>query len=254
MPRKVIVDGKGNVLNGKRYRDANTGIWYSVSKNGQRTPMDVGRSGKRIATKYIGGDENTSRATYWEQAPIMRHVVDSIAGRYGISGKLLKNRLNAEGFTDEQINFNNDEVKEYYEPSRRYNNYEVLTNPDYVIFRTGPSLFGLDDMGTYTEEGKAKPINENYYTGDFINEHGRLTNAASGRTQLDNIGLMASGIRYFQDLAKQRNPNNTDLQNSILANMYYHRGPYTTYKNTDEYDYTKRQTKKYGGLIHLDEL
>lgn len=246
--RKVI-DSKGNVLNGKRYRDANTGVWYKVSNDGIRTPLDLDRSGRAIKSKYIGGTTEETQNAYWEQAPIVRHVVDSIAKNYNIDSSLLKNRLNGEGFTDTMIKGHNNSILQYNNPTRMFSTYDYLKRKS--GYDAGIHSFGLDDVGSYIKDNKVKLINESWGDGDFVNEHGRTTNAASGDTYLDNIGIMAATLNYFKDLAKQRNPKNNNTQNSILANMYYHRGPYTDYKNTNEYDYTKRQTKKFGGRITL---
>lgn len=247
--RKVI-DKNGNTLNGKRYRDVNTGIWYSVSKNGEKTALDLDRNGRQIKSKYIGGINGEVQQKYWKQAPIMRHITDSIADRYNIDSSLLRNRLVAEDYINNQIRQQNKQVLSGVN-NRMFSNYDDTEIADVA---QGFKHFGLDDVGLLIKEGKVKPINEKYYEADNVNELGRKVLTAEGLSAKDNIGLMAATLKYYKDLAKERNPQNNDIQNSILANMYYHRGPYTNYKNINEYDYTKRQTKKFGGRIHLDEI
>lgn len=259
MPRKLyktVISLKGDVLNGKRYRDANTGIWYSVDKYGNRIALDLDKQGRQIKSKYIGGTRDETRKAYWNQAPIMRHATDSIAKEYGISGDLLRNRLNAEGFTDDAINEQNGYVKMFGNRAGRVeSNYIKLNQYRDPDDKSGVGLFGFDDVGTLINSGNVKLKNERFYTGDFTNEHGRNTLAAQPDSNKDGIGIMAATLKYYQDLAKQRNLKNTSLQNSILANMYYNRGQNSNYKKIDDYDYTKRQTKKYGGpIIHLEEL
>ena len=52
---------------------------------------------------YIGGTTEQTRKKLWSVKPKIKAATDSIANAYGISSELLRNRLDAEGFTDKII-------------------------------------------------------------------------------------------------------------------------------------------------------
>lgn len=209
---KKVTQPRIEILNGRTYyRDSNGMI------------MDLDDKGNPVKAKYIGGTKSQTRDKFWEQAPIMRHAVDSIAGRYGLNPNLLRNRLSHEGFVDKNIKYNNYHVlNKDNENPRNSSNYEFLQNPNYRM--DGFDSFGMDDVGTMLKEGKVNLINETWYDETGTNEHMRDTNSASGRNNLDNIGLQAATLRYFRDTAKQNYPNATDAELDAYANMYYNRG------------------------------
>lgn len=252
---KKVYDQNGNLLNGTRYRDSKTKIWYRVTDDGQRVALDLDREGNPIQTSYIGGTTNEARQKYWEQAPIMRHAVDSIGQVYGVPSDLIINRLNAEGFTDRAIRVNNAATQAKYTNFRYHSNYDMLNDGEgdprddpegYDYFagpRSGYRSYGLDSVGNLIQEGKVYPKQTNYTISSNMNESGMILDAAGGDTAKDNISLMAATLGYFRDLSAYRHPNNTEHQNNVNANMYYHRGQYTNYNNPQNYDYTTHQTK-----------
>lgn len=171
--------------------------------------------------RYIGGTPEQTRVQYWKQDPEMQIITDSIANEYNISPDLLRARLDAEGFTDGRISAINSRLRN-----------KKLLNQEYgAAFANSPSIpadginwYGLDDMGTYIENGDAKLINENWGSGTFINEKGRTTNAASGETQKDNIGILASGLQMARNKAKEDFPKASDYDLDRYASAYYNRG------------------------------
>ena len=197
--------------------------------------QDVNKQGNPIQSKYIGGTTQQARDKYWEQAPIVRHAVDSIAGAYQINPKLLRDRLNHEGFVDEAINTHNTLLKNK-QRSRSSSNYMILNTGDYG---DAFGYFGLDDVGTFIEEGKVHPINESYTTGTYVNEHGREVNTAIGNTTKDNIGLMAATLKYLRSQAAKDFPNQSNKFLDDAASAYYNRG-LTGGKN-----YMKKRVNKY---------
>ena len=203
--------------------------------------------------RYIGGTPEQARARYWKQDPEMYIITDSIANEYDINPNLLRARLDAEGFTDDRINDINHLVKR--------NNKEVIydwTGSNFANRQSVPKdaimLYGLDDMGTYINNGDAKLINENWGTGDFTNEKGRHTVAASGYTHKDNIGILASGLRMFRDKAKEDFPNASESDLDRYASAYYNRGAAggkQWVKNGAKGYNVKRSLKAAGGSIHI---
>lgn len=197
--------------------------------NWQTPVQDVDSNGNPIKHTYIGGTTAQSREKYWDQAPIIKHATDSIAREYGISPTLLRNRLNHEGFVDDQIRLLNGIHKDLKQ--------ELLSDgvypTGYHLFKTtyppesGFGIFGLDDAGTYIEQGKVFPKDEDYTKGWAENEHGRYVHFASGKKVVDNIGLTAATLKFFVDKAKKDFPGESmDVINEI-ANIYYNWGPYS---------------------------
>lgn len=164
----------------------------------------------------------SNRTQFWGQYPEMGQAVDSVANVYGINPGMLRSRLDREGPVDEEIKLHN----MYFDSDPTLvRNGKNLFNAS-VPAGYGPKRFGLDDVGTMINEGKVKLKGENYSTGDFTNEKGRQTLAASGDTFADNVGLMAATLRYFKDVAAQRHPDLSDYELNRYASGYYNRGPY----------------------------
>lgn len=182
--------------------------------------QDVDKNGNPIKHKYIGGTRNEAREKYWQQAPIVRHAVDSIANEYGINPKILKERLSLEGFVDDNIRNNNN-----YIDASTYNALHRNSSSN-----DGFNLFGLDDVGTLIDQGKVKLINENFYTTDNVNEKGRRVNSVTGHTTLDNMGIMAATLKYFRNEAKKDFPKASDSYLDKAASIYYNRGAAGGYK------------------------
>lgn len=188
--------------------------------NGSYAVQDVDKSGNPIQSRYIGGTTKQARNKYWEQAPIVRHAVDSIAGEYNINPQLLRDRLNHEGFVDEAINTHNALLKDK-QRSRYSSNYRILNTADHG---DAFGYFGLDDVGTLIEEGKVHPINERYTTDTYVNEKGREVYTAIGDTTKDNIGLMAATLQYLRSQAAKDFPNQSNKFLDDAASAYYNRG------------------------------
>lgn len=177
---------------------------------------------KNIKPTYIGGTTDEARAEFWRQEPVMQHAVDSIANEYGINPEALKYRIDREGFTDNVIYQRNYAVKHPNQLDvNKYRGYKLLHSPE---FRSGVEHFGLDDVGTMIFNGDVKPINENWYDGEFTNEKGRTTKYAESDDAAGNIGLTAATLKYFNDKAKSDFPkaSQQDLDRYGLA--YYNRG------------------------------
>lgn len=173
-----------------------------------------------IPAKYIGGTNiDDVRAEFWKQEPVMQHAVDSIANRYNINPDALRYRIDHEGFTDVAIQKRNKAIKNGN--VNNYRGYNLLHNPE---FDNGVELFGLDDVATMIFNGDVKPINENWYDGDFVNEKGRKTRAANADDAAGNIGLTAATLKHFNNKAKSDFPkaSQQDLDRYGLA--YYNRG------------------------------
>lgn len=175
-----------------------------------------GKEGKR----YIGGTTAQARDTYWSQDPELFSMVDSVANAYGINPDLLRNRLDHEGFVDARINEIN---KDYKKNTNLAMRGRQLFNAD-VTPSDATDQFGLDDGGTYLHTGFAKLINEDWGDGDFENEKGRRTLAASGYTYGHNIGITAAILKAMRQKAKEDFPNASDAELDRHAAAYYNRG------------------------------
>lgn len=202
------------------------GYSKSLMPDGSLAVKDVDKKGTPIKPSYIGGTTKQARDKYWEQAPIMRHAVDSIANVYGISPKVLRNRLDKEGYTDEQIHHNNNTLgntETDRETNRSYSNYSKLHERGGLY--EGTSRYGLDDVFTYIEQGDVVPTPDtNYSDHYFINEHGRKTHAVSGETTKDNIDLTAATLKFMRDKAAKDFPNASRIFLDEAAGVYYNRG------------------------------
>lgn len=207
--RQTVYKSKytGNIYNTVREAAADNRNFLIAQKLSEQT--------KRIPATYIGGDINKSRAEFWRQEPVILHAVDSIANRYGIDSSALKDRLDKEGFVDNQIRVRNN-------PNLvSYRGYDLLHTMNTI---SGIEHFGLDDVATLIEQGKVKPINEKWWDVSFTNEKGRQTHGAHGNTVADNIGLMAATLKYFTDEARKDNPNLSDYDANRYGLAYYNRG------------------------------
>lgn len=188
--------------------------------DGSYAVQDVDKNGNPIQSEYIGGNTKQARQKYWDQAPIVRHAVDSIADVYGINPQILKDRLDKEGFVDFAIK---DQNKYSKFSGRGHSNYSQLIDPSYSY--SGFLTFGLDDVATLIEEGKVKPTKETgYHDMEATNEKGREVHSASGPTNLDNISLMAATLKYFRDEASRDFPKATRQSLDKAAGIYYNRG------------------------------
>lgn len=206
----------------KIYND--NGYYRRPLPDGNVVTLDLDKNGLPIKSKYIGGDTAESRRTFWEQAPIVRHAVDSIASEYRISPNLLRTRLDAEGFTDNRIKANNNAVKNK-SPFRDSNNYSTLTEYDVIKGKSpGFSLYGLDTAADLINSGKVNLINENWSDSYNTNENNQLVHTADGITALDNMGIVGATLKYLKGEAGKRHSNLKDGQLEGLANMYYNRG------------------------------
>ena len=170
-----------------------------------------------IPATMIGGSTAEARSKYWSQEPVMSHAVDSIAKRYNIDPMSLRYRLDREGFTDDQINRRNHQIKSGNKVTR---GYELLNEES-----SGGTILGLDDARDYIDSGKVKPINESWFDArDFKNEQGRITHPVNPDTNKDAIGIVAAHLKYFKDSAKEDFPNSSEYDLNRYSNAYYNRG------------------------------
>lgn len=206
------------------------GYYKQVMPDGTLAVKDYDENGKPNKITYIGGTTKESRDKYWQQAPIARHAVDSIANSYGINPGILRTRLDVEGYTDRAIKFNNNYALSYNKDKhiaddglnlRKSSNYEGLLTADY---NDGFNYFGLDDIASLIDEGKVQPINEEWYPIENENEKGRIILSTNGYSNLDNIGLTAATLKYLRNEVAKDFPkaNRTFLDEA--AGIYYNRG------------------------------
>lgn len=238
---KWQADGKyiGNWTLSQLQIKGSDGYYRTPLPNGTLAVQDVDRNGKPIKHIFIGSNTKIPKkgtpgrqqivdevnaetaSKYWEQAPIMRHAVDSIANRYNINPALLRNRLDKEGFTQESIRINNNK-----EDSHSYkalnSNYSWGNGKNQMS--PGFSGFGLDDVASLIAQGKVKLINENWGDSYNTNEHGRIVHTADGESNADNIGITAATLKYFRNKAKQDFPKAPRLSLDEAAGIYYNRG------------------------------
>lgn len=201
----------------------------------------------KTVKSYIGGTKDEVRDTFWREEPIMQSAVDSIAGSYGINPELLKNRINKEGFTDAAINMRNYAIQyPNFADINDYSGYGLLHNPK---FGAGAALFGLDDVGSFINDGKINLINEGWYSEDFKNEHGRSTNTVSSDDFAGNAGIMAATLKYLRDQAAKDYPNATPQELDNYANIYYNRGIEGARSYINSGKGSVRYTKAFGGAI-----
>lgn len=201
------------------------GYWKGLDNSGNLYVKDLDKDGKPIKPKYIGGSPQEVRDKYWEQAPVIRHAVDSAAKSYGVTPESLRKRIESEGYVDSMIVNNNKIIlnPEFNKNARLGMGYDEL-HSDVGAGNDAFTSFGLDDSYTMIEEGKVVPHKERYSLEQNINEKGRLVNTARGETTLDNIGLTAATLKYFTDLAKKKYPNFTSHQHDVAGNTLYNRG------------------------------
>lgn len=169
---------------------------------------------------YIGGSTSEARDKYWQTDNEMRMLTDSVASQYQINPDLLRTRMDNEGYTDARIKEINKDVKE---GANRTLTGEALFHSTSLPYVAGEE-FGLDDVGTYINEGTVNLINENWGDGQFLNEHGRWTNMAMGHNYSDNVGIMAATLKGLRELAKKDFPHASDADLDRYASAYYNRG------------------------------
>lgn len=172
--------------------------------------------------KYIGGTPRETRNKLWSSRPQLTKHVNRVASVYGVDPAALRYRLGAEGFVDSLIKDNNIVAKNF--TKKRYKpDSKILFNPKETII--GTNGFGTDDVGYLLKEGKIKLLgNERWYDGEFLNEHNRWTNSATGVTNADNIGLTAAALKYYLERATKNNPNFSPYDLNRTALIYYNRG------------------------------
>lgn len=198
------------------------GYRKSLVADGSLAVQDVDKNGKPIKSTYIGGTTQKARDKYWEQAPVMRHAVDSIAREYGLNPMVLRNRLNHEGFVDNAIRSHNEALKTQID-KREQSNYSKLNKNSGL--HAGTNEFGLDDVMTYIKEGNVIPTNKTTYSDHYFkNEHGRTTHAVTGATNADNISLMGATLKYMRDKANKDFPNSSRIFLDEAAGIYFNRG------------------------------
>lgn len=212
-PKKV------NKITYKDFKDKD-GYYKRKYSDGRVAVLDYDNNGKPVKNRYIGGTTQQVRDAYWEQAPIMRHATDSIANRYGINPKILRNRLNHEGFTDTMIKMHNASVTGGYKDDRDSETYFTLNRPSL----NGFAQYGLDDVYNYITDGSVKPINENWYDGTATNEKGRTVRFASGERNKDSMGLVAATLKAMRDKAAKDFPGASRQFLDEAAGVYYNRG------------------------------
>lgn len=186
----------------------------------KRMGVMVGASLFKQPKAYIGGTPSEARDKYWQQDNEMRILTDSVASRYNLNPDLLRSRMDSEGYTDSRIAENNIDVKT--------GSNKALTGEALFHSQTLPvdaiHEFGFDDVATYINNGTVSLINENWGDGQFENEKGRTTHAASGHNYSDNIGIMAATLRGLREVARKDFPNASEADLDRYAQAYYNRG------------------------------
>lgn len=232
--KKTLTDGSTLEYNngkwyigGKEYKGNITvkdsdGYYKRAMPDGTLAVQDVDSNGNPIKHGYIGGTREETQKKYWEQAPIIRHAVDSIAGEYGINPTILRDRLNAEGFTDAVIKDSNFYILDKKEiPEGVRSDYSLLNGDGY---NNGFLKFGLDDTADYLFEGKVSPINERWEDEYNENEHGREVHSANGMIVKESMGLSAMMLKYMRDKAAEDYPGASGRFLDKAAGEYYNRG------------------------------
>lgn len=197
-------------------------VKHRAKPNSVTTARTLTNQTKAIKVGYNGGTQEQVRRRYWQEEPVMRHAVDSIAGRYGINPMLLANRLEHEGFVDHQVQDRNKLIKRK-QPQGIARGYEILN--DAPGRGTAFKSFGLDDSATYIDNGTVRLINERWSAEDNRQEGGRKVRTANGETIADNIGIQAATLKAFREQAARDFPNATSSQLDSYAAAYYNRGP-----------------------------
>lgn len=247
MPKHSLKDaGTIEVRNGKKYYkgyqlDENNSfkdnrgytkklVWSGIPyRSDYYSPavQDVDKNGKPNKHGYIGGTQQEVRDKYWEQNPIIKHATDSIADAYGISGELLRHRLDQEGFTDASIHRNNGtspDIWDYKGEPEDAHSYDYLSTAGYD--GVGFAEFGLDDGADYIKSGFVKPIRERWLQSVNMNEQDRPVNTSDGETMVDNIGLTAAHLKAFRDKAAKDFPGTSRIFLDEAVDTYYKYGPY----------------------------
>lgn len=212
----------------------------------------LGAQTRAIKVGYNGGTTEQTRRKYWQEEPVMRHAVDSVANAYKINPMLLANRMEHEGFIDEQIKDRNSLVKKK-QTQGISRGYEILHEPS--VRGAGLTQFGTDDGATYINSGQARLINERWTDENNTNEKGRKIHSSNGLTVVDNMGIQASLLKMYRDQAKKDFPGRTEAEYDSMAAAYYNRGKGggRNYVKSGKKDkrYSIRTTFASGGSIHI---
>lgn len=234
-PKDIARKGLNNIM----IKDSD-GYYKKLTPQGGVAIQDVDNNGKPIKHKYIGSNTKIPKkgtpgrqaivdkvnaetaAMFWENNPIIRHATDSIAKEYNVSPQLLRNRLDAEGFTQTSISANN-EGQDVHSYNTLNTNYD-WRHDDGTPASPGFTGFGLDDVATMVMNGQIKPINEVWDDSWNENEHKRIVHTADGVSNKDNMGLTAATLKYFRDEAKKDFPNASRRFLDEAAGIYYNRG------------------------------
>ena len=213
---KTWTNSKGQNITGKSFK----------GKYGTTTYLDSGAvdldassvSGKyndhrwRYASNaprvYIGGSTNEARQKYFDKDTELTNTVKTMAKRYGISPNALASRIAKEGPIDEAI--------------RNYNNTNGYFQRGDMI---GP-LWGLDDMGTWINEGTVKlrdglVVDTDY---EFENEKGRTTYSVGSDNYLEGVELTAIVLKHTKDEMRKRFPNASEELLEQYANAAFNNG------------------------------
>lgn len=140
---------------------------------------------------YIGGNTNEVRQKYFNTDTELSTAVKNMAKKYGISANVLASRMAKEGPIDEAV--------------KHYNNTNGYKKRG---FMSGP-IWGLDDMGTWINEGIIKqPSNIKDLDTDYEmeNEHGRTTWSVASNNYFDGVELTALALRHFKDKMRSAYP------------------------------------------------
>lgn len=206
-----------------------------------------------IPVGYNGGDTESVRRRYWQQEPVMRHAVDSIANRYGINPMVLVNRLENEGFVDHQVQDRNKLILAG-QPQGIARGYEILH--DSPGRGTAFKSFGLDDSATYIDNGFVNLINEQWAEEENENEQHRKVRTANGETIADNIGIQAAMLKAFRNQAMRDFPGLSSADYDRMAVIYYNRGQgggrSFVRRGGKDNKYSIRKSYASGGPIHIN--
>ena len=171
--------------------------------------------------KLVYGSNEATRARVKEKYPVINQVVDSVAKAYDLNPSVLNNRVDTEGIIDRIAQLNDEAV----EGARDFRHNWQTNNPRGYGFPTnGFRWYGLDDVATLIEQGKVQPINEVWEDEWNENEKGRMVHSASGKTWVDNIGLMGATLKYFRSLVEKDFPGKDDKFYDEGALAYWNRG------------------------------
>lgn len=198
--------------------------------------------------KVVYGSNEATRARVREKYPVINQVVDSVAKAYDLNPSVINNRVDSEGIIDRIAQLNDEAV----EGARDFRHNWQTNDPRRYDFPTnGFRWYGLDDVATLIEQRKVQPINEAWEDEWNENEKGRMVHSASGKTWVDNIGLMGATLKYFRSLVEKDFPGKDDKFYDEGALAYWNRGrtggkKYMQGPRTD----SRYKTFEEGGLVN----